>query len=149
MLGVRKQKSDQVRMANALRVHECGEQVPILVARAGSSEAWNALAHAFELHRAPVLDLETGIPDLALATGICMIGRHGVQVTLQGAGTSLASVQMQVTWGPTSPAWRGAALSEGCVWLGLLREEAYQGAYRTDPPRLPLMPVLRLDVRAE
>lgn len=153
MKVVRRQQSSEVRAGNALRTYDDGTKAAIILVRAGDVASLMALTRVFQDHRAPTVDLEHAVPDLDGTVGDCVLRDDGVLIMMKGVDHHLLGVTMDLSWTGT-PTWRKAASEEGCVWAGLLSEEAYQQAFPGDAvplygpqaPRIPPLPVLKLEV---
>lgn len=155
-MKARTEHGSDARLGNAVRIFSNGDQAAILLLRAGQDGAYDTLRQAFERHEAPLADLSEGVPEVARSAGDCLIRHDGARVTIEGAGgfvngSALMGFALESNWGTTAASFITVARSEGHVWLGLITEEAYTNAFfgpeaaAQARPRIPVMPVLKLD----
>jgi len=143
------QSTNNTYAMNALRVYDDDHSAAIVL-MASDGEAEKALGRVFEIHEAPLADLETGVPWGADDVGDCEIRSGGVLLTVKGTGGSFMGLRFEAEWSTTSPGWRRAARDSGYVWLALPGRPAYDQIARAvasgSQVQLPAMPVLKLEV---
>lgn len=144
------QSTNNTHAMNALRVYDDGRSAAIVLMASDSKEIETGLGRVFEIHEAPLTDLETGVPWGADDVGDCEIRPGGVLLTVEGTGGQFMGMRFEAEWSTTSPGWRRAARDGGCVWLGLPGRPLYDQIARAvvsgSQVQLPAMPVLKLEV---
>lgn len=157
-MELRREHSQAVEVATALRTYPGTGRAAILLIRAGDDATLTALARVFALHRASRVDLEHAVPAADRTAGDCVLRDDGITVPLGGVtpaawngGRGMLGLTLAAAERPVPPRWRRTALEEGCVWAALLFEATYRrilppGA--DQPRRLPTLPTLRLAARS-
>jgi hypothetical protein len=144
------QSTNNTHAMNALRVYDDGRSAAIVLMASDDAEIEDALSRVFEIHEAPLSDLEAGVPWGADDVGDCEIRPGGVMLTVEGTGGSFMGLRFEAAWNTTSPGWRRAARDNGCAWLTLPGRSMYDHIARAvasgSQVQLPAMPVLKLEV---
>lgn len=144
------QSTNNTHAMNALRVYDDGRSAAIVLMASDDAEIEKALGRVFEIHEAPLTDLEANAPWGADDVGDCEIRSDGVMLTVEGTGGTFMGLRFEAAWSTTSPGWRRAARDNGCVWLALPGRPAYDHIARAvasgSQVQLPAMPVLKLEV---
>lgn len=144
------QSTNNTHAMNALRVYDDGRSAAIVLMASDDTEIEDALGRVFEIHEAPLTDLEKGVPWGTDDVGDCEIRSGGVLLTVEGTGGSFMGLRFEAAWSTTSPGWRRAACDNDCVWLGLPGRPVYDQIARAvasgSQVQLPAMPVLKLEV---
>lgn len=144
------QSTNDTHAMNALRMYEDGRSAAIVLMTSESTEIETGLERVFEIHEAPLTNLEVSVPWGADDVGDCEIRPDGVLLTVEGTGGRFMGMRFEASWDTTSPGWRRAARDSGCVWLGLPGRPGYDQIARAvasgSVVQLPAMPVLKLEV---
>lgn len=168
-MEIRVQKSSSANAGNAVYTYPDGSRAAVLYVRAGDAEAMAALTQVYELHDAFTVDLSDRVPHCTRISGSCQIHDDGITMRLdavdpnvRNGGHGMLGIELTVPWGPTDPDWLNAALETGCVWAGLIFEEAYRRVCLTNPVMVgetpsrgvhlsdvPSMPVLKLTAQRQ
>lgn len=144
------QSTNNTHAMNALRVYDDGRSAAIVLMASDDTGIEDALGRVFEIHEAPRVNLEKGVPWGADDVGDCEVRFGGVMLTVEGTGGSFMGMRFEAAWSTTSPGWRRAARDNGCVWLALPGRPVYDQIARAvasgSVVQLPAMPVLKLEV---
>lgn len=147
----------QAALANRVyRMYPGFQEAAILLLQGEDDEIQEAFETVYDLHEAPLVNLEEGVPASLESVGDCRLEPTTAHITVKGTGAGFMGMSFRPVWDSVSPSWRTTAVAEGSVWMALISASLYEETFlrqefdvadtRALAPALPPLRVLRLEV---